>query len=200
MDVNNKNIPGDRQVAAQNEPVKKVVTGSVQKKKKSGVHKFTDVFLAEDMSKVKNFIFMDVIVPKLKQAAVDIVTDGINVLLYGDTAHKKKSNVSRVSYASYYEKGSESRKDYSAIRSRNVYDYDDILLESRVEGEHVLDCLGDIIDRFGQASVADLYQLVGENPVHTDYRYGWTSIASASVVPVRGGWMLKLPRVTDIKL
>lgn len=43
--------------------VDKVVTGNVKRKKKSEVSKFKDVFISEDVSNVKSYIFLDVLVP-----------------------------------------------------------------------------------------------------------------------------------------
>jgi len=44
-------------------------------------------------------------------------------------------------------------------------------------------------------SVADLYELVGIQGSYTDNKYGWTkNIRNASVVRVRDGYLLKLPK------
>ena len=60
--------------------VNKVVTGNVKRKKKSEVSKFKDVFISEDVSNVKTYIFLDVLVPAIKKAVSDIVKDGIDMM------------------------------------------------------------------------------------------------------------------------
>lgn len=47
-------------------------------------------------------------------------------------------------------------------------------------------------------SVADLYDLVGINGNYTDNKYGWFNIRTASVVRVRDGYMIKLPKAVPL--
>lgn len=179
--------------------VKKVVNGSVKAKKKSEIQKFADVFIQEDAQKVKSYILMDVLVPAVKKAISDIVTNGIDMILYGDTGHTKKSgSASKISYRSYYDKKNE-RRDYASNRTRTGYDYDDIILDNRGEAEEVLFRMDELIDTYGLVSVADFYDLVGITGNYTDNKYGWTDIRSASVVRVHGnGYMIKLPRALPL--
>jgi hypothetical protein len=51
-----------------------------------------------------------------------------------------------------------------------------------------------LIDTYGIVSVADFYDLVGITGNYTDNKYGWNNIHSASIVRVREGYMIKLPR------
>ena len=48
--------------------------------------------------------------------------------------------------------------------------------------------------RFGEVTVADLYDLVGISSDYTDRKYGWTDLATAKPIRVRGGYLLDLPR------
>ena len=59
--------------------VQKVVSGKVTTKKNE-VRKLTDIFISEDARNVKSYIFMDVLVPAIKKAISDIVTDGIDMI------------------------------------------------------------------------------------------------------------------------
>ena len=184
--------------------VEKVVTGKVKTKKKSEISKFADVFISEDASNVKSYIFMDVLVPAIKKAISDIVTDGIDMILYGGTGHSKKrrsgsSDASYVSYRSYSdrERDRDRRRD-DDYRSRSRYDFQDIILETKGEAEDVLDRLDELLDQYSMVSVADLYDLVGISGEYTDNRYGWTSLSSARVERVRDGYMIKLPKPMPI--
>jgi len=75
---------------------------------------------------------------------------------------------------------------------------EDIILRTRGEGEAVIASLSDLIEDYGVASVADLYDLVGITGSFTDNKYGWTNLRTASVTRVRDGFLLNLPRPTPI--
>ena len=47
-------------------------------------------------------------------------------------------------------------------------------------------------------SVADFYDLVGVSGNYTDNKYGWTDIRNASVIHVRDGYMIKLPKALPL--
>ena len=176
--------------------VEKVVTGPVITKKKSGLSKFTDEFISEDAKNIKTYVVGDVLIPALKKALCDIVTDGINMLLYGGTKPGyKRSTADRVSYSSY------SSRDTRAVRDSRYgssYSYDDIVLTTRGEAEDVLDRMMELIDVYKVVTVADLKDLVGVTGPYTDNKYGWTNLATAEVVRVRDGYLLKLPRAIPI--
>lgn len=175
------------------QPVAKAKT-----KKKSEVKKFADVFIAEDVTSVKNYIVNDVLIPAAKKAISDIVTNGIDMILYGEARGKDRrssSGGSRVSYTKYYDRDRDRDRDYDRNRTRrSVYDYDDIILDTRGEAEDVLNRMDDLIDAYGVVSVADLYDLVGVQGNYTDNKYGWTNLRNAEVRRTRDGYLLKLPK------
>ena len=70
----------EQKTALAERKVEKVTTGKVKTKKRSEGSKLRDVFIAEDVKDVKSYIFMDVLVPAIKNAIVDIVTDGVNMI------------------------------------------------------------------------------------------------------------------------
>ena len=166
--------------------VNPVVTSGVKIKKKSEVSKFKDVFIAEDISNVKSYIFSDVIVPTIKKA----ILDSVDMLLNGRVSGGKQRGTSYVSYSSISNRNT-SRDDYRDSRNSR-FDLDDITIASRGEAEEVLDQMGELIDRYGVVTVADLYDMIKEPAPYTANRYGWTTIRSAEVIRVRDGYMLKL--------
>lgn len=178
--------------------VEKVITGVAKTKKKSDFHKFTDIFVSEDVSNVKNYIFLDVLVPAIKKAISDIVTNGIDMLLYGESGRgKKSSGGSKISYRSYYDKAND-RGAYSGPRARSGFEYDDILFDNRGDAEGVLIQLEEIIDKYRSASVFDLYDSAGLTAPFTANKYGWTDLRNASVVRTRDGYILKLPKALPL--
>lgn len=179
--------------------IEKVVNGNVKSKKKSEIRKFADVFISEDVTNVKSYILMDVLIPAMKKAVSDVVTNGIDMILYGETGRNRKNSgrASKVSYRDYY-KRDDDRRSSERSRIQTGYDYDDIVLDNRGEAEDVLSRMDELIDTYGIVSVADLYDLVGISGNYTDNKYGWTDIRSARVVPVRDGYLIKLPRALAV--
>lgn len=179
--------------------VEKVVKGTVKTKKKSDIQKLSDIFISEDVHNVKNYIFMDVLVPAIKKAVSDIVTNGIDMILYGESGRSKRNSPSsNVSYRNYYDRKREDDHRTSGSRLNNGYNYKDIVVETRAEAEEVLDRLNELIDMYGSASVADLYDLVGESGPYTNNKYGWYNIRNAEPVRMRDGYLLKLPKALPL--
>lgn len=180
-----------------NEPTKKVVkpiTKAITKKK----NKLAETFISEDASNIKSYILMDVLVPAIKKAVIDIVTDGISMLFYGDTSHGNRRSSTSASYISYNRYSDRDRRDDRASYGRSRYSYDDIILQSRGEAEEVLDRMSEMIDTYGIVSVADMYDLVGIATNYTDNKYGWTNLRNAEPIRVSNGYMLKLPKAGPI--
>lgn len=178
--------------------VEKVVTGPVKVKKKGELHKVRDLFISEDIKNVKSYVFMDVLVPAIKKAIYDIFTDGIDMILYGETGRGRRSNSGRVQYGSFYDKRGDRRSEPG--RGRASYSYDDVTIESRGEAEEVLDRMSEAVEVYGCVSVADLYDLVGISSSFTDNKYGWTkaTFRNVSIKHVRDGYQLDLPRAMPI--
>lgn len=176
--------------------ITKAVSGKVKVKKKSEISKFKDVFVSEDAGNVKTYIIFDVLIPAVKKAISDIVSNGVDMLLYGETRERRRSISSTVSYWSGVNGNRKDRRDDP--RPRLGYSYDDIILETRGEAEEVLERMSELIDMYGVVSVADLYDLVGISGNYTDNKYGWTNIRNAEPIRVRDGYMLKLPKALPI--
>ena len=178
--------------------VEKVVTGAVITRKQSKIRKFTNEFISEDAKNVKSYVFGEVLIPAIKKAISDIVTDGIDIILYGESrGGKKRSTADKVSYRNYYDRDNRSLRDpRPAINSG--YSYDDIVLANRGEAQDVLARMDELMDTYGLVRVADLYDLVGITGNYTDNKYGWTNIRNADIVRVRDGYMIKMPRAVPI--
>ena len=189
-----------RQEQQSEKKVEAVITGAAKTRKKGEMQKFADVFIAEDANNVKSYILMEVIVPAVKKAISDIVTTGIDMILYGEAGRSRKNGTaSKVSYRNYYERDSDRIRAGSAANRRGGLEYDDILFDTRGDAEAVLDAMNDIISQYGTVSVSDFYDLARvPNDNFTMNRYGWTNIAGATAVRVRDGYILKLPRAIPL--
>lgn len=178
--------------------VEKVVTGKVVTRKPSKFRKLTDEFISEDAKNVKTYVVGEVLIPAVKKAISDIVTDGIDMILYGESRKgSKRSTSDRVSYRNYYDRDSRASRDVRSTAGSG-YSYDDIILDTRSEAEDVLTRMDELMETYGLVRVADLYDLVGVTGSYTDNKYGWTNIRNAEVVRVRDGYMIKMPRAVPI--
>lgn len=182
--------------AEENKNLEKVISGTVKTKKKNEMQKFADVFISEDVNNVKSYILMDVLVPAIKKAISDIIVNGIDMILYGETGHTKKNNGTKPSYRSYYDNNNSVNN--SSTR-RSVYSFNDIVMDNRADAEEVLDSMLATIDKYGVVSVADMYDLVGITGNYTDNKYGWTDLRSARIERDRdGGYTIDLPRALPL--
>ena len=175
----------------------KIVNGTVKVKKKSELTKFAEIFLPEDISNIKKYILMDVLVPAIKNTIEDIITNGTRMLLRGEIGVRKgSSTASSISYNRYYDQ--KRYGDSNSVQTRSGYSYNEIILETRGEAEEILTRMDELIDTYGLVRVADLYDLVGVSGNYTDNKYGWTNIRNAKIVRVRDGYMIELPKALPI--
>lgn len=187
---NNSHKAKETQIAEKR--AEKVVSGEVTRRKKTGFDKFVGDFIEKDINSVFDHMIHEVLLPALKNTIADAFTNGLNMLLFGESGNprRKTGSNSRVSYRSCYE---DARRPVRSSQ-RAVYDYDDVLFDSRGEAERVLDELDEVLSRYRMVKVADFYEAAGLESVETDYNYGWTSLRSASVIRVNDKFMIKLPR------
>lgn len=184
--------------------IRQITRGKVVKKEKSLSKKMSESFLGDDSKDVGSYILHDVLIPALKDTISDMVTGGIEMLLFGKSSNRSRSRGStskygKVNYSSYSSSPSERSGAHKiSNRARTKHDFDEIVLESRGEAEDVISCLVDLIADYEMASVADLYDLVGIPSNYTDNKYGWTNLSSAGVRRVRNGYLLDLPRTEQI--
>jgi len=189
--------------------LEKVITGGVRTKKRSFGKKIAETFLEDDTKSVTSYIIHDVLIPAAKAMISDMVGGGIEMLLFGERRRgsssirrdggKSYTNYGSFSSGSYRDKDPRDRggRDLSKT-ARSQHDFGTIGLDTRGEAEDVLSRLVDLTIDYGQATVADLYDLVGITGAFTDNRYGWTDLRSASVRRDREGYVLDLPRTQPL--
>ena len=180
--------------------IQKVVK-SPAKTKKNEARKLADIFISEDVSSVKNYIFMDVLVPAIKKAIYDIVTNGIDMFLYGGSGRSKNSSSgSKVSYRNYYEQKNSGGivRNHDSNRVQTGFEYEDVLFNSRGDAESAKQQMKDIVARYGLVTVNDLYEMAMLSAPYTSQKYGWMDVSNVTVERVRDGYILKLPRAVPI--
>lgn len=203
---NSKNRPP---AAKDREPkkVQQVVSGEVVRRKKPLRKRFSETFVGGDARGVGSFVMLDVLIPAAKDAIADAFSQGIERMLFGEvrSSSRRGHGASRFGSTQYghvsYNRPTalqgrreDPRDRMPSRRARANHDFDEIILSTRVEAEEVIDRLFDLVARYEQATVSDLYELVGVTGDYTDEKWGWTDIRGAGVTRVKGGYLLDLPR------
>ena len=185
-------------------------TGKIRKMKKSPGQKLLETFVHEDVKDVKGYIISDVLIPAVKDTFAAIIHGTTDMLLYGETRHRRESrdrtNYSRISYGgssySSLDRNEKRRREREHPRDdgEETVSLDDIIFERRDEAQECLDRLNDYIDMYGPVSVSDFYSMVGEAGQFTDCEFGWDNLVQAQVRRVRDGYMIKFPRPYPIHM
>lgn len=169
-----------------------VVQGKVTSRKEGIGKKFAETFLSDDIYDVKHYVLHDVLIPSIRDGIYEVFTGGLSMLFYGNAkGHSGKSKGSYVNYSGY---SSGVKKVKPSLASIERYAYNDIIFESRGDALEVKDTMEDILDRFNVVSVADFYELAGEDSSFTDQKYGWTNLDGVTVMRDRDGYKLRLPK------
>ncbi len=171
---------------------KKIVTGKVLRASKAPAKtSLLKKFIKEDLGDIGLYLLNDVLIPGIKDVFADMMRNGIEKAFYGEVRTNNKSKISTGSHINY------SKPDQT--RNKAVHHFDDIILATRAEAERVLDTLVSKCRRYDEATVADLYELVGISVDWTDRNYGWTNLASSTIRPVREGYMIVLPKTVLLR-
>jgi hypothetical protein len=176
-----------------------VVSSGAVRRKKSLRKQFSETFVAGDARTAIRYVAFDVLLPAAKDMVVESFTQGIEKLIFGDSRRRGSTPpmagpTGYVSYNRYSMAGRSSGPSRAISRqARARHNFDEIILDDRVEAESVVDNLFELVSRYESATVADLYELVGLSSNHTDHKWGWTDLHGAGVTRIRGGYLLDLP-------
>lgn len=174
--------------------VKPIAKGKVKKNYKG-------LIFTEDAKSVCSYILLDVLVPAIKNAAYDMITNGISMMLFGNNKPTNSSPTCSVRSTPYvsYNKFSRSPEPQTRRVVNSGLVQEDIIFTTRADAETVLMRMDEIIAQYQFVSIADYKELAGLTGSYTDNYYGWTSLRTADVVRCRDGYYIKLPRPIPIE-
>lgn len=204
-----KQAAAEPAAAPERREVKPVITGEAIKRKPPLSKRIAETFTGDDAQSVGAYLLLEVVVPAVKSLISEAVSQGTDRMLWGDAARMRsapgRGGRTRVGHTPYNTMSGgggrpvgNNRTEPQGNRSisrhdRESFNFKEILLEDRGDAEIVLDRLGDLIDEYQTASVADLYSLTGISQEFTDNRWGWDSLEGARVVRAGRMFMLDLP-------
>lgn len=200
----NSNKEKERPKQIHREPEKKierVTLGKVQRRKKPLGRRLKETFFGGDGRGVWEYITGDVLIPSLKDTIADVVTLGIERMIFDEvrpsSRRGRRDPRGHVRYDRYSSSSRRDRDDSRNMsrRGRASHNFDEIILDSRVEAEEVIDNMFELIQQFEEVTVADLYELVGISGNYTDQKWGWDDLTGAGATRLSGGgYLLDLPR------
>lgn len=198
---NSKSEKEPKAPAAKSEKkVEKVVTEPVVLKKKGIGRRFKGLLVEADLRSVAQYIMLDVLLPAARNTIVDATSRGIERMMYGEQAVRRRDfgPGPRITYNNPLRRQPIDPRMAPPSRGGgtvrvNRRPHDDIIFSSREEADLVLERLGDLIDQFQVATIADLGDLVGLTTSHVDHKWGWYSVVDASIQQIREGYLLALP-------
>ena len=177
-----------------------VVSGGAVRRRKSFRKQLSTTFVAGDVKTALSYSIFEIMLPAARDMVVETLQQGIEKLFTGDirkrgSTHPQAGPTGYVSYNRIGGMGARSTGPSRAIsrRARASHNFDEIILDNRVEAEEVIDKLFELVSRYESATVADLYELVGLGSTHTDHKWGWTDLHGSGVSRIRGGYLLDLP-------
>lgn len=184
-----------------------ITTGKVKVKGESFWGKIASSFTGDDAQSVGNYLMFDVIIPGTKNIVSDLVTQGIERALFGDSRPRSSSRFGAgpQTYKPYNKMygGNPSRagmdarpqqRDVLSRESRASHHYNDISFEKRSDANSVMDALRERIDQYGVATVSFFYDLMGLTGNYIDDGFGWFDLEGYGVERIRNEFYLNLPK------
>ena len=173
----------------------KAPVAKVKTQKKPLRRKMKDIFISSDVSNAKEYLLFEIIVPSIKETIVSVGNNALE-LIFGVSPKKKKNSSGEPSYAAFYKSSNSStreKKDIYSFKTSNRYSNDDVIFETRIDAEDVLDILTEALDTYGNVTVADFKDAIGITGDFIDNEWGWIDLRGSTIKRVRNGYLLILP-------
>lgn len=190
--------------------IEAVVTNEVKTQKPSLLKRFRNVFIGGDSRTVVQYVLMEVLVPQAKDIVTEVVSQGVEKLVYGEARPGTRRYGARPGGSTNYTRyaGIGNRPLGSTMRDPRDrppnpaqprgQTFDDLLFATRVEADTVLEHMYDLLNEYDLVSVADLNSLTNRSSSYVDQKWGWTSLQGSQVRRSRDGYVLDLPRPVSI--
>lgn len=187
-------------MADEEKRVEKVTKGEVRLQK-TLQSKIEEDLELEDNKAVGDYIWKDVLIPWGKDLINELISGAVEKKLYGTTSQRgrrggQNRNGSSM-YNSYYKSDTSSRHRSNDSSNSEIRDYKDLLFYQRSDAEDILSTMCDLIERYGEASIGDLFDASGitqDDNFAKNNGYGWKNLSTATVRRVKEGYVLDLPR------
>lgn len=183
-------------------PRKAVVSGKVRKRK-TPVHKrFISAFIPdrEEEETLGDYLIMEV-AARIREMILNTGMDTLEWRLGGGRGRSRHSS-DRTRYRDRGERYRGERGDSRELsrRGRARHDFGELIFESKVEVDAVIDDLYDLLETDEIVTVGDLLELSDYETTPMDRRYGWDDLRGTRAVRMGNGeYLLELPPPIDIR-
>ena len=171
------------------EKIAKVTSGKVSLQKEPLGVKIKKMFLPGDVKDIKSYALNQVIIPGVKNGVLSL----LELAFFGEVRRRISGgspNRTNYSYISSNNVPIQTRAQSVSQRDRATHNFQNILFTDCQDAENVISTLLDLIDRYGQATVADFYDAAGFEAEWTDDHYGWKSFQKLEARRVRDGYVI----------
>lgn len=192
----------DRPTGVDDKPVDAVVVSSTRKKK-AGLSKWKDVFIAVDKEEFVRSFTENLLYPGLQDLAVRFAHGAIDILFNG-----RSSSASSWSNP-YHRRDPESSAYYRVNKIQDTrplgktgagYSLDEICYGTWDEAMNVLNHLNTAIEEFGIIDVYSFYEWSNQRGDWVDRDWGWEEPISVKPLLNRDGtYFLPLPKPKDLR-
>jgi len=203
--------------------IDKVIVGTVTERKVPLGRRMTHAFFGGTAKSAGSYVIEGVMLPTIKDMVADMVSQGVERMLFGEIRSSQRrtyrysgpaTSGSNYSYGGRYNgpannspagqpsgawPGQPDPRQQLSPQARATHNFSEWRMDSRPEAEAVLDGLYAILSQYKVASVSDYYQLLGLTPQYTDQNYGWYDLSGSDIERVPHGYVLHLPKPTNLK-
>lgn len=182
--------------------LKKVTTGPVRVKEKTAGDNIVGTVWGKWVKPALIFAGVSIIIPAVKDMAEDAITGMIRGAFNGGD-YSRSGNRGRngkspfVNYTTIGQEAKTAPRTLSA-HARATHDFNELILDTREEGDYILEQLNILVDQYGHAKVSDMYSLAGITGSFPDDKWGWFDLAGAGVRRHSGGYLLAMPKTQPI--
>ena len=166
--------------------VNSMLEGPLKTKKKSAFEKFSEDFFSGDAKTIKEYAVKDVLIPSFKRMISTLVSNAVDILLFGEARGNKNfpdgrpNKYSYTSYSSYYDGGSQIKT--RSINTKPILpqreDYRKWVFTEN-DAKRALLFLRTEIENYDRVSLSKLYQFCGKHWSPADENYGWFDLSTA---------------------
>jgi hypothetical protein len=201
--------------------IKKVISGTVGRRKKSLGARFLETFGGEDSDSIMDYVLFEVIFPDIKVMLYDALIQSVERKFGINTSGMSRTraafrNGTRPGDGRFNYNGVSSRRDrdrdrdrgdrdrdrdrdesrYLSRRARADHDFDELTFRDSYDAKKVLRKMKETLDYYELVTVSDFYTMVGVDADPPDEKWGWADLDEAHVVRLRNGdgYILDLPK------
>jgi len=197
----NEKAPKEKPTKPDPKRAKQVVKGRVVRQKQPLSKRLKAHFMPQTDMTLSEHVIFEVLLPGATAAASEVFHQTIDIILPVNSRRGVPRRGGGRGYTEY--RGSSSRRvpwdredERDAVvsrRARATHAFDQVIIDSRVEAQEVLDEMYNLLDQYDAVTVGDFYDCVNVTKEFTDENYGWTSLTGTRIVSRGGGYILDLP-------